>query len=45
MGKATVRLRLGVVVLFETCGGGGHGSPAHRPADRVARDREEGYVE
>jgi N-methylhydantoinase B len=44
-GKETVRLEPGDVVLIETSGGGGYGDPAARPADLVARDRREGYVE
>jgi N-methylhydantoinase B len=43
-GKETVRLRSGDVVVIETCGGGGYGDPAARPADLLARDRLEGYV-
>jgi N-methylhydantoinase B len=43
-GKETVRLRAGDVVTIETCGGGGYGDPAGRPAELAARDRREGYV-
>ena len=34
----------GDVVTIETCGGGGYGDPAGRPAELAARDRREGYV-
>ena len=43
-GKETVKLAAGDLVLIETCGGGGFGPPAERPADLRARDRAEGYV-
>ncbi len=43
-GKATTTLREGDVVLIETCGGGGWGPPAGRPAEARERDRREGYV-
>jgi N-methylhydantoinase B len=44
-GKATVALDEGDLVLIETCGGGGYGSPAERPASLRAQDRREGYTE
>jgi N-methylhydantoinase B len=44
-GKETVRLRAGDVVVIDTCGGGGYGDPAARPAELLARDRLEGYVQ
>jgi N-methylhydantoinase B len=37
-------LRKGDVIRLETSGGGGHGSPADRPAEDLARDRALGYV-
>ena len=43
-GKETVTLAAGDLVLIETCGGGGFGPPAERPADLRARNRAEGYV-
>lgn len=43
-GKETVGLRAGDVVVIETCGGGGYGDPAARPAALVAGDRREGYA-
>jgi N-methylhydantoinase B len=43
-GKETLRLADGDLVVIETCGGGGHGAPADRPAALVASDRREGYV-
>jgi N-methylhydantoinase B len=43
-GKETLTLREGDLVVIETCGGGGHGSPADRPPELVARDRREGYI-
>jgi len=43
-GKETVMLRQGDLVLIETCGGGGFGPPAARPAEARERDRREGYV-
>lgn len=43
-GKETVRLQAGDVVVIETCGGGGYGAPAARPAELAAADRREGYV-
>ena len=36
--------RQGDLVLIETCGGGGYGPPAARPADLRERDRREGYL-
>jgi N-methylhydantoinase B len=42
-GKETVALREGDLVLIETCGGGGYGPPAERPAALRAQDRLEGY--
>ncbi len=39
-----MRLRSGDVVVIDTCGGGGNGAPAARPADLLARDRLEGYA-
>jgi N-methylhydantoinase B len=44
-GKESVRLARGDLVVIETCGGGGYGSPADRPAELVASDRREGYIE
>ncbi|MBM3217267.1 MAG: hydantoinase B/oxoprolinase family protein [Candidatus Rokubacteria bacterium] len=43
-GKETVTLRHGDLVVIETCGGGGFGPPAGRPAEARERDRREGYV-
>jgi N-methylhydantoinase B len=43
-GKETVRLLAGDVVVIDTCGGGGYGDPAERPAELDARDRREGFV-
>jgi len=43
-GKETVTLAGGDLVLIETCGGGGYGSPADRAPALVARDRREGYL-
>jgi N-methylhydantoinase B len=43
-GKETVRLTAGDLLVIETCGGGGYGPPAARPAEMRARDRAEGYV-
>jgi N-methylhydantoinase B len=43
-GKETVGLEPGDVVTIETCGGGGYGNPADRPATLVAADRREGYA-
>jgi N-methylhydantoinase B len=43
-GKETLGLARGDLVLVETCGGGGYGSPAARPEAQRARDREEGYL-
>jgi N-methylhydantoinase B len=43
-GKETLILRRGDLVLVETCGGGGYGPPAARPAAARDRDRREGYV-
>jgi N-methylhydantoinase B len=43
-GKATALLGEGDLVLIETCGGGGYGPPAERPAEARERDRREGYV-
>jgi N-methylhydantoinase B len=40
-GKETVRLAANDLVVIETCGGGGYGPPAERPAELRARDREE----
>src|SRR2546425_349309 len=40
-GKATATLRQGDLVLIETCGGGGSGPPADRPAEARERDRRE----
>lgn len=39
-----IPLRKGDVVTIETSGGGGHGDPAHRPAEAVATDLAEGFV-
>jgi N-methylhydantoinase B len=44
-GKETLTLREGDLVLIETCGGGGYGPPAGRPAAARTQDRREGYVE
>jgi N-methylhydantoinase B len=44
-GKETVRLAPGDLVVIETCGGGGYGDPAGRPAALAAADRLEGYGE
>src|SRR2546426_11369178 len=41
-GKETVRLAAGDLVVIETCGGGGYGSPAERPPALTARDRRGG---
>jgi N-methylhydantoinase B len=41
-GKETVRLSANDLVVIETCGGGGYGPPAERPAELRARDRAEG---
>jgi N-methylhydantoinase B len=43
-GKESVRLTQGDLVVIETCGGGGYGAPAARPATARAHDRREGYV-
>jgi N-methylhydantoinase B/oxoprolinase/acetone carboxylase alpha subunit len=43
-GKETLRLAEGDLVVIETCGGGGFGSPADRSPALRARDRLEGYV-
>jgi N-methylhydantoinase B len=43
-GKETFTLRRGDLVLVETCGGGGYGPPAERPAERREADRREGYA-
>ena len=43
-GKETLSLGEGDLVVIETCGGGGYGSPADRPAAARARDRREGYL-
>ncbi len=43
-GKETMKLAQGDLVLIETCGGGGYGEPAERPADSREADRREGYV-
>jgi N-methylhydantoinase B len=43
-GKETVTLRGGDLVLIETCGGGGYGPPAGRPAADRSQDCREGYV-
>jgi N-methylhydantoinase B len=43
-GKETLVLREGDLVLIETCGGGGYGSPAQRSAALAASDRREGYI-
>ena len=40
-GKATATLKQGDLVLIETCGGGGFGPPADRPAAARERDRRE----
>ncbi len=37
-------LRRGDILLLETGGGGGHGHPFDRPADRVLRDVNDGFV-
>ena len=43
-GKETLTLADGDLVVIETCGGGGYGSPDDRPPALAARDRLEGYV-
>jgi N-methylhydantoinase B len=43
-GKETMKLAQGDLVLIETCGGGGYGHPAERPAASREADRREGYV-
>jgi N-methylhydantoinase B len=43
-GKETMKLAQGDLVLLETCGGGGYGDPAERPAASREADRREGYV-
>ena len=43
-GKETMKLTQGDLVLLETCGGGGYGDPAERPAAERDADRREGYV-
>jgi N-methylhydantoinase B len=43
-GKETMKLAQGDLVLLETCGGGGYGDPAERPAASRETDRREGYV-
>ena len=43
-GKETMKLAQGDLVLLETCGGGGYGDPAERPAASRESDRREGYV-
>jgi len=43
-GKVSVRLGRGDLVLIETCGGGGYGRPADRPAAAREDDRREGYA-
>src|SRR5207247_57140 len=43
-GRGGLRLTGGARVLIETCGGGGFGPPAERPAEAREADRREGYV-
>jgi len=43
-GKETLSLREGDLIVIDTCGGGGYGSPTDRPAALAARDRLEGYL-
>jgi N-methylhydantoinase B len=43
-GKETLTLADGDLVVIETSGGGGYGSPDDRPPALAARDRLEGYV-
>ena len=43
-GKTTLTLCDGDLLRVETCGGGGYGPPAARPADAREQDRREGYV-
>ena len=43
-GKETARLAEGDLVVIETCGGGGYGPPADRPAALRDIDRREGYI-
>jgi N-methylhydantoinase B len=43
-GKETVTLGAGDLVVVETCGGGGYGSPCERSPEARERDRREGYV-
>jgi N-methylhydantoinase B len=42
--KSVVELRIGDVVSFQTCGGGGYGPPEERDAELVAFDVREGKV-
>jgi N-methylhydantoinase B len=44
-GKESVRLGPGDLVLIETSGGGGFGSPSGRSADARALDHREGYAQ
>jgi N-methylhydantoinase B len=44
-GKESVRLQRGDVVRIDTCGGGGYGDPAARPAELAGADRSLGYLE
>jgi N-methylhydantoinase B len=44
-GKESLRLRPGDVVRIDTCGGGGYGDPAARPAELAEADRMLGYLE
>src|SRR3989442_10044621 len=44
-GKVSLRLTRGDLVLIETCGGGGFGPPAERPAEAREADRREGRSE
>ena len=43
-GKETLPLKRGDLLLVETCGGGGYGSPEERSAEARERDQVEGYV-
>jgi N-methylhydantoinase B len=42
--KTTVELRLGDVVSFQTCGGGGYGAPFERESELVLADVRQGKV-
>jgi N-methylhydantoinase B len=42
--KTTIQIPPGVVVRYETCGGGGYGDPKERPVAAVVRDVREGKI-